>query len=122
MKEIMAVIRPKKVESTKKALETLGFPGMTAVSVLGRGRQSGIAGEVNFEIQPESLKRGTARGMKYVPKRLITVMVPDDNVDEVVNEIIQVSQTGAIGDGKIFVCPLDNAVRVRTGDRGDAAL
>jgi nitrogen regulatory protein PII 2 len=122
MKEIMAIIRPKKVASTKRALEKLGFPGMTAVAVLGRGRQRGIAGEVSFEIQPESLKRGVARGMKYVPKRLITVIVPDDNVDDVIDEIIQTNQTGTIGDGKIFICPLDNAMRVRTGEKNDAAL
>jgi nitrogen regulatory protein PII 2 len=122
MKEIMAVIRPKKVEETKNALEKMGFPSMTAVSVLGRGRQRGIAGEVNIDIRPERLSQGKSGGMKYVPKRLLTLAVRDRDVNEVVETLIRINQTGAVGDGKIFVCPLENAIRLRTDEEGDEAL
>ena len=122
MKEIMVIIRPKKVEETKNALEKMGFPGMTAVSVLGRGHQRGIAGELNIDIRPERLSRGKSGGMKYVPKRLLTLAVRDSAVKEVVDTLIRINQTGAVGDGKIFVCPLENAIRVRTDEEGDEAL
>lgn len=122
MKEIIAIIRPKKVEATKEALEQLGFPGLTAVSVLGRGKQRGIAGEVNFDISPEFLARGKSAGMKYIPKRLLSIVVKDAQVEEVVNTIIKINQTAVIGDGKIFVCPIDDALRVRTDEKGNSAL
>ena len=122
MKEIMAVIRPKNIETTKNALEKMGFPSMTAVSVLGRGRQRGIAGEINIDIRPERLNRGRSGGMKYVPKRLLTLVVRDSDVADVVDVLIRINQTGAVGDGKIFVCPLENAIRVRTDEEGDEAL
>jgi nitrogen regulatory protein PII 2 len=122
MKEIMAIIRPKKVGPTKEALEKLGFPSITAVSVLGRGRQRGIAGEVGCDLRPDLPVPAKSGGMKYVPKRLLCLVVRDDDVDRVVQTIIEVNQTARIGDGKIFTCPLDNAVRVRTDEDGDKAI
>jgi nitrogen regulatory protein PII 2 len=122
MKEIIAIIRPKKVEPTKDALEKLGFPSLTAVSVIGRGRQRGIAAELNYEISPEMLSKEKSGGMKYIPKRLITLVVEDEDVDEIIKEIVRVNQTAQIGDGKIFICPIENAVRVRTDESGAAAL
>jgi nitrogen regulatory protein PII 2 len=122
MKEIMAIIRPKKMGPTKAALEKLGFPSLTAVPVIGRGKQRGIAGEVNYEFRPELLGQGKSGGMKYIPKRLVTLVVNDDEVDQVVQEIIKVNQTAQIGDGKIFVCPVENVVRVRTNECGEEAL
>jgi nitrogen regulatory protein PII 2 len=122
MKEIIAIIRPKKVGPTKEMLEKLGFPSVTAVQVLGRGRQRGIAGEVNMEISPELLSQGKSAGMKYIPKRQLTIIVSNADVDAVVKAIIKVNQTAQIGDGKIFVCPVDNAIRVRTDETGEKAI
>lgn len=120
MKEIIAIIRPKKVSATKTALENLGFPSMTALPVLGRGRQRGIASELSYEVSPSiSAKSG---GMKYIPKRLMSIIVRNTDVDTVVNTIIEINQSAQIGDGKIFVCPVDDALRVRTGETGEEAL
>lgn len=122
MKEIIAIIRPKKMKDTKNVLETLGFPGVTASYVLGRGKQRGIASELNLNI-PESVEaEGKSGGMKYIPKRFVNIMVPDNMVDEVVNALIKANQTDQVGDGKIFVCPIDDAIRVRTDETGDAAI
>jgi len=122
MKEIIAIIRPKKVGPTRVAIEALGFPSMTAVAVLGRGRQRGIASEIGTDLSLEQLAQGKNGGMKYVPKRLVSIVVPNGDADAVVKTIIKVNQTDQIGDGKIFVCPLDDALRVRTGEKGDQAV
>jgi nitrogen regulatory protein PII 2 len=122
MKEIIAIIRPKKVGPTRNALEQLGFPGMTATAVTGRGLQRGIAGEVNMECPPELLAPNKAGGMKYIPKRLLSIVVQNSDVETVVKTIIEVNQSAQIGDGKIFICPLDTAVRVRTDERGESAV
>jgi nitrogen regulatory protein PII 2 len=122
MKEIIAIIRPKKVEATKDALEKLGFPSITAEQVLGRGRQRGIAGEVSIDLSPELLAKGKSAGMKYIPKRLITIVVPDSEVDSVVSTIIKINQTAQIGDGKIFISSIDDAIRVRTNEEGESAI
>ena len=122
MKEIIAIIRPKKVGATKDALEQAGFPGITATPVLGRGRQRGIAAELNFSIDPQLLSKGKTGGMKYVPKRYINIVVSDRDVNLVIQTIIKVNQTAQIGDGKIFVLPIDNAIRIRTSETADNAL
>jgi nitrogen regulatory protein PII 2 len=122
MKEITAIIRPKKVGATKTALEQLGFPGLTAVAVLGRGRQRGIASEVNIDLSPELLSQGKSGGMKYIPKRMLTLVVTDDVVDCVLTAIVNINQTAQVGDGKIFVSDVDDALRVRTGERGEKAI
>jgi nitrogen regulatory protein PII 2 len=122
MKEIIAIIRPRKVSSTRSALERMGFPSMTATGVRGRGMQCGIAGEVLVDGSPDELLKRNSGGMKYVPKRLLTIVVPDNYVDRVVQKIIEVNQTSQIGDGKIFVCPIDDAVRVRTREQGESAV
>lgn len=122
MKEIIAIIRPKTVNATKNALVELGFPGVTAFSVLGRGKQSGIADEVNVEFRPSAIAQGMIRGMKYIPKRELVLVVKDDEVDTVVETIIKMNQSAHFGDGKIFVCPMDEAVRVRTGETGENAI
>ena len=125
MKEIIAIIRPKKVTPTKAALEKLGFPSITAVQVVGRGKQQGIASELDIEIRPSALVRSKTAGLKYmeyVPKRMLTIVVCNEDVDTVVKAIIEVNQTDQIGDGKVFVCPVDDAVRVRTDEQGDEAI
>jgi nitrogen regulatory protein PII 2 len=122
MKEIIAIIRPNKISATKEALDSIGFPGMTATAVLGRGKQKGIAGEVSFSINPEIMEKSNNTSMKYVPKRMISLIVNCEDVDKVVETIIRVNKTEHIGDGRIFVCPIDNAVRVRTGENGKKAI
>jgi len=122
MKEIIAIIRPKKVEETKDALDKLGFPGITASAVLGRGKQRGIAGELSYPVSPELAAMGRSGGMKFIPKRFITVVVEDSDVEKIVSTIVKVNQTAQIGDGKIFISSIDNAVRVRTGETGIPAL
>ncbi len=110
-----------KVGPTKDALDHLGFPSITAVYVLGRGRQRGIAAETSCDLQPELLEQGKAGGLKYVPKRLLSLVVCHDD-DLVMQTIIKVKQTGQIGDGKLLICPIDNAVRVRTNEDGEKAV
>lgn len=122
MKEIIAIIRPKKIGPTKLALEKLGFPGMTAMAVLGRGKQRGIAGEISCELPVSLQGQGKSGGMKYVPKRLISIVVPNKDVASVVQTIVKTNQTAQIGDGRVFVCPLDNAIRVRTDETGDSSI
>ncbi|NDY55242.1 P-II family nitrogen regulator [Desulfovibrio sulfodismutans] len=122
MKEIIAIIRPKKVGATKEALDALGFPSFMAMAVLGRGHQRGIAAEIGCEIPEHLLAQGRSGGMKYIPKRMLTLVVPDANADEVVRTIIAVNQTAQIGDGKIFISPVDDALRVRTDETGESAI
>jgi nitrogen regulatory protein PII 2 len=120
MKEIIAIIRPKKVKATKEALEALGHPSFMALSVLGRGHQRGIASEVACELPADV--QGRTGGMKYIPKRMISIVVPDADEDRIVKTIIKANQTAQIGDGKIFVLPVEGAMRVRTDERGDEAI
>ncbi|MDA8336192.1 MAG: P-II family nitrogen regulator [Peptococcaceae bacterium] len=116
MKEIYAIIRPNKINATKEALGVLGFPGMTAWKVTGRGKQKGIQGEVAFPgVVQEKTPDG---GMKYVPKRMVYLAVNDEDAPLVVAVITRINRTGQIGDGRIFVCPVTEVVRVRTGETG----
>jgi nitrogen regulatory protein PII 2 len=93
---------------------------MTATKVLGRGKQKGLAKEVSFAVRPElSAQPG---GMKYIPKRLISLVVNDADAPLVVGVIIKANQTGEIGDGRVFVCPIDDAVRIRTQERAEVAI
>src|SRR5512142_2871905 len=122
MKEITAIIRRDKLPETKKILEDLGYPSLTIQSVDGRGRQKGaMCAEMDSEM-PDSfctavklkptpstyaLDHTLPKVALYVPKRLLTIVVPDDVVTSVVKAIIKVNQTGKPGDGKIFVSPID---------------
>lgn len=118
MKEIYAIIRMKQMSKTKKALEAAGFPAMTAYKVVGRGKQKGLVGEVRFQISPEVIKAAEETGgMKYVPKRMLILAVNDEDVPKVVETIIRINQTGHHGDGRIFVCPVDETIQIRTGER-----
>jgi nitrogen regulatory protein PII 2 len=121
MKEIMAIIRPKMVSRTKEVLDSLGFPAMNAVRVMGRGKQKAILNEVSFEInEPDLLK--VEGSMRYIPKRMISLVVPDEDASLVVETIMKVNKTGQIGDGKVFVCPIEKALRIRTMEKGDKAI
>ena len=137
MKEITAIIRRDKLPETKKVLEDLGYPSLTIQSVDGRGRQRGaMCAEMDSEM-PESyctavklkptpsayaLEHTLPKVALFVPKRLLTVVVPDDVVTKIVKSIIKANQTGRNGDGKIFVAPIESAVRVRTGEKGGEAI
>ena len=125
MKEIYAIIRLNKIYNTKKALEEIGFPSITVFNyrVFGRGKQKGLIDEVTFSVSPEvsqSAKQGG--GMKYIPKRLLYLVVNDEDITRIVDAIIQANQTGHYGDGRIFVCPVADAIRIRTGEKGTQAL
>ncbi len=126
MKEIMAVIRRHQVPITKKALEEAGFPALTIQSVEGRGKQGGIGGWA-AEVDPElnkvmSKSHAQDTVINWIPKRLLTLVVQDDQVDLAVKTFITANQTGHMGDGKIFICPLTEVARVRTRDRGPKAV
>jgi len=126
MKEIMTLIRRHQVPATKKAFEDAGYPALTIQSVEGRGKQGGIGGWA-AEVDPElnavmSAELADETRFNWIPKRMLTIVVQDDQVEEVVNVIIKANQTGHVGDGKIFVCPLKEVVRVRTGEIGKEAV
>ena len=120
MKEIIAIIRMSKMQKTKNALAGIGYPSMTVNRVLGRGRQKGLY-LLQSEIKPEKAE-WKDRKMKYIPKRMVNVIVSDEGKNEVVETIMKVNRTGNVGDGKIFVCPAEEAVRVRTDERNEEAL
>jgi len=112
MKKIEAIIRPERLEYVKAALEEKGIVGMTITEVRGRGRQKGM--KIQF--------RGREMEIDTLPKVKIEVVVSDEVVDTVVNTIVEAARTGSVGDGKIFVIPVEKVVRVRTGEEGDAAI
>lgn len=122
MKEIITIIRPNKVNATKEALADLGLPSMTAIPVLGRGKQKGIASEVNIEYRPGVFEQNKSGGMKYIPKRFLSIVVKDEQVEQIISAIAGINKTGQIGDGKIFVCPVDDVLRIRTDETGEAAV
>jgi nitrogen regulatory protein P-II 1 len=112
MKKVEAIIRHFKAEDVKNALTKSGIVGMTVTEVRGFGRQKGHT----------EMYRGAEYKVDFVPKIKVEVVVPDEKLQIVLDAIIQSAQTGQVGDGKIFISSLDNAVRIRTGESGDAAL
>jgi nitrogen regulatory protein P-II 1 len=112
MKKIEAVIREGKLEAVRKALENSGYYGMTVSEVSGRGRQGGLT--LQWRV-------GEYR-VDFLPKTKIEVVVLDEDVGRILNAIANSVRTGEIGDGKIFVLPVENAVRVRTGEEGENAI
>jgi nitrogen regulatory protein P-II 1 len=112
MKLVTAVIKPHKWEDVRSALEMVGVTGMTVSEVSGYGRQKGHT----------EVYRGAEYDIALVPKIRLEIVVDDADVTEVVDTIVNTSRTGRIGDGKVWVVPVDNVVRVRTGDQDEAAL
>ena len=112
MKLVTAVIKPHKWEDVREALETFGVTGMTVSEVSGYGRQKGHT----------EVYRGAEYDVALVPKIRIEIALDDGDVDGVVSAIVSAAQTGRIGDGKVWVSPLESVVRVRTGDRDESAL
>jgi nitrogen regulatory protein PII 2 len=123
MKEVMAIIQLNKMEATKDALEVIGISSFTAYKASGRGKQKGlqIPHPTPLDERDERDERDEKR-MKYIPKRMISVMVEDEFVPAVVAVITKVNRTGNYGDGRIFVSPIEESVRKRTGDRGSVAI
>ncbi len=123
MKEVIAIIRINKMNETKRAMADAGIYSLTARKVTGRGR-----GKINTlllkgaEKGYEEAINQIGNGPKMFPKRMLTVVVPDAKVPLAVKTIIDINKTGSPGDGKIFVVPLLNAIRVRTAESGDKAL
>jgi nitrogen regulatory protein PII 2 len=123
MKEVMAVIRMNMINSTKRALADAGITSLTAKEALGRG-----LGVVDINVL-KGAEKGyeeaislLGNSQRLIPKRIIKTIVPDKLVKKVVDTIISVNQTGKSGDGKIFIMPMFDAVRVRTGENGDTVL
>jgi nitrogen regulatory protein P-II 2 len=112
MKLIIAVIKPFKLDEVRDALTAVGVHGMTITEVKGYGRQKGHT----------EIYRGAEYAVNFLPKVRLDVVVDDDMVDRVMEAIAQAAKTGQIGDGKIFVTPIDHAVRIRTGELDSAAL
>jgi nitrogen regulatory protein P-II 1 len=113
MKKIEAIIRPEKLNDVKDALDAAGFPGLNIVHVTGRGAQKGIV---------HGGRGGETYTVDMLPKLKVEVIVKDSELDKVVQAIMGAARTGNIGDGKIFIIPVEDAVRVRTGERGDVAV
>lgn len=112
MKKIELIIKPFKLDDVKDALSNLGIFGMTVVEVKGFGQQKGHT----------ELYRGAEYQVDFVPKVKIEIVVSDDKVDSAVDAVIEAARTGKIGDGKIFITSIEETIRIRTGERGAAAL
>ena len=112
MKKVEAIIKPFKLDEVKDALSEVGIQGMTVTEVKGFGRTGG-----KKEVYP-----GSAYVVDFVPKVMLEIVVPDQMVHQVIDAIEKAAKTGRIGDGKIFVTPIDEAVRIRTGERGEEAV
>lgn len=112
MKKILAIIRPDKLEEVKQALEDIGCHGLTVKEVRGRGRQLGIT---------ESY-RGHDYKVDLLPKTEIEIVTTEQLIDNIVQTIVKTAQTGDIGDGKIFISPIEEVIRIRTGERGEKAI
>ena len=113
MKEIVAIIRPNQWQNSKAKLLEEGFTSFTIQRVYGRGRQKGL----------QYLKSGKIEeGIRFLPKRMLTLLVKDEDVPAVTELLVLANQTGEIGDGKIFVCPLETVERIRTSEKGEEVL
>ncbi|AEH44922.1 nitrogen regulatory protein P-II [Thermodesulfatator indicus DSM 15286] len=120
--EIVAIVRPNKMLATKKALAEIGLPSFTAFACFGRGRQGGRIGELSYPVSPEIVEKAKELKPTFIPKRIILAVVPEAMVEKVVQTIIKVNQTGQHGDGKIFVLPVEESLRIRTGEKNLEAL
>ena len=112
MKKVEAIIKPFKLDDVKDALHDVGVSGMTVTEVKGFGRQKGHT----------ELYRGAEYVVDFLPKVKIEMVLPDDQVDAAIDAIVSAARTEKIGDGKIFVSPVEQAIRIRTGETGDDAV
>ena len=109
MKLVKAIVRPNRVDEVREALEKLGVPGMTVTEVRGHGRQKGHT----------AIYRGKEYNVTLLPKVEIEIVIPDNIVDSVIDAIVKAARTGEIGDGRVFVIPVEQSYRIRTGERSD---
>jgi nitrogen regulatory protein P-II 1 len=112
MKKVEAIIQPFKLEPVKEALQQLAVTGMTVTQVRGFGRQKGL----------REVYRGTEYQIDFLPKVEIEVVAPDEKVEAIANAIIAEARTGKVGDGKIFIYPMAEVIRIRTGEKGEEAV
>jgi len=112
MKKIEAIIKPFKMEDVKDALAEIGVEGMTVSEVKGFGRQKGHT----------EIYRGSEYTVDFLPKVKFEIILPDDRIQKAVEAIVKSARTGKIGDGKVFILPIEDAVRIRTEERGDSAI
>jgi nitrogen regulatory protein P-II 1 len=112
MKKVEAIIKPFKLDEVKEALHKIGIQGLTVTEVKGFGRQKGHT----------ELYRGAEYVVDFLPKIKLEIVVADDVVDKVIQAVVEAANTGRIGDGKIFVFPMEEAIRIRTGERGSEAV
>src|SRR4051812_13219379 len=112
MKKIEAVIRPDKLEVLRRRLEEVGYPGMMVTKIEGHGKQGGVTHQF----------RGTEYKTSFLPKLRIEIVVTDGQVKKLLDAMIEVCRSGAVGDGKIFISSMENAVRIRTGEEGEKAI
>jgi nitrogen regulatory protein P-II 1 len=112
VKKIEAIIKPFKLEEAKEALSNVGIKGLTVSEVKGFGRQKGH----------KELYRGAEYEIEFLPKVKLEVVVPDSEVEKVIEAIVSAARTGRLGDGKVFVYPVDEVVRIRTGERNEEAI
>lgn len=112
MKQIEAIIKPFKLDEVKEALTKVGIQGMTITEVKGFGRQKGHT----------ELYRGAEYSVDFLPKVKIQILVPDDKAAQVVEAVVNTARTGKIGDGKIFIVPVEEVIRIRTGEKGADAI
>ncbi len=112
MKKIEAIIRPEKLDQVRKALETAGCSGLMITEIEGHGKQKGMV----------QLWRGEKYSVELLPKIKIEVVIPDADVSRIVGVIVDSAKTGEIGDGKLFIIPVENAVRIRTQEEGESVL
>lgn len=129
MKEVMAIIRMNMINKTKDALVEAGFNSLTCRKVFGRGKKSinyeivqSLIGSDSAAIESPKIAEAISEGHRLIQKRLITMIINDNEVSKVVDTIIKVNSTGNAGDGKIFVIPVEEVIRVRTGEAGTAAI
>lgn len=112
MKKVEAIIKPFKLEEVKEALAGIGIQGLTVTEVKGFGRQKGH----------KELYRGAEYVVEFLPKVKLEIVVTDDKLEEVIKAVTDAASTGRIGDGKIFISPVEDAIRIRTGESGDIVL
>ena len=112
MKKVTAMIKPFKLDDVREALSDIGIQGMTVTEVKGFGRQKGHT----------EVYRGAEYAVDFLPKIQIDIVLSDDQIERVIEVIIETARTGQVGDGKIFVTPVDQVIRIRTGETGDVAV
>ena len=112
MKKVTAMIKPFKLDDVREALSDIGIQGMTVTEVKGFGRQKGHT----------EVYRGAEYAVDFLPKIQIHIVLSDDQIERVIEVIIETARTGKVGDGKIFISPVDQVIRIRTGETGDVAV